>query len=447
MTREFDEALQKCLDLIRGGQDTVDSALARYPEFAETLRPQLLAALWISSHRQALQPRPGFAAASRRRLVARLREERRLERPTWWERLQKSWTVQRLAPTAFVMLLMFSLFISGTVVSASHQSLPGDDLYTIKRTLEQFALATTFDEAKDAELHISFVRQRLTEVRTLIVEGRYDDVARTVSDYEEQVSQTIEMIDALATQDVYRALELAHELEAILAQQRFVMTGLSRTVPDSVYPAISKVIVVSEKGEAAVEQLSQRVPPTSAPPPIEEPSPTKSTPSPTRTPRPTPTLAPTQKSAPEEPEPTAEPTKTEAPTETSTAIPPTRTPLPTETARPPTDTPTPVPTNTPAPTYTPTPVPTNTPAPTNTPTPLPTDTPTPTPTDTPTPIPTNTPTPVPTNTPTPEPTNTPTPMPSNTPAPTDAPVVTDTVTPSETSGPAEGPLPEVTPTP
>ena len=37
MNKEFDEALQICLDLIRGGRETIDSVVALYPEFAEEL--------------------------------------------------------------------------------------------------------------------------------------------------------------------------------------------------------------------------------------------------------------------------------------------------------------------------------------------------------------------------------------------------------------------------
>ena len=31
MIKDFDEALQSCLDLIRGGRETIDTVVARYP--------------------------------------------------------------------------------------------------------------------------------------------------------------------------------------------------------------------------------------------------------------------------------------------------------------------------------------------------------------------------------------------------------------------------------
>ena len=70
MNKEFDEALQFCLDLIRGGRETIDSVVALYPEFADELRAQLEIATWLTSAGTALDPRPGFVSASRSRLVS-----------------------------------------------------------------------------------------------------------------------------------------------------------------------------------------------------------------------------------------------------------------------------------------------------------------------------------------------------------------------------------------
>ena len=77
MNKEFDEALQTCLDLIRGGRETIESVVALYPEFADELRAQLEIAAWLTSASSALDPRPGFVAASRSRLVSRIQQESR----------------------------------------------------------------------------------------------------------------------------------------------------------------------------------------------------------------------------------------------------------------------------------------------------------------------------------------------------------------------------------
>ncbi len=374
MNKEFNEALQSCLDLIRGGRESIDSVVARYPEFADELRAQLEIATWLYSTGAALDPRPGFVSASRQRLVSRIQLENRpiAETPlTWGERLQQFLSVQKVAPVAFVFVLMLALFVSGTVVSASQKSLPGDDLYSIKLTLEQIALATSLDEKNDAELQIQFVENRLIEVQALIVEERYEEVAETIQEYEEQVSKTLETIKIVSDQNRFLAYDLAAQLNGILAEQKSILAILSQNAPESVSLNITRVWVVSEVVKLTAEDIANFVPPPPVTPPTAIP-----TAVPTRTPRPKPTLAPTQPPAPT-------PTKTRRP---PTAVPPTNTPVPpTNTPVPPTDTPVP-PTSTPLPpTNTPVP-PTNTPLPTNTPSPTVTPTDPPTPTATPTPV-------------------------------------------------------------
>lgn len=373
MNREFEEALQSCLDLIRGGRESVDSVVARYPEFADDLRAQLEIALWLSTSSTALDPRPGFVSASRHRLVSKIQQEQQpvMATPlTWGERLQQFLSVQKVAPVAFVFILMLALFVSGTVVSASQKSLPGDDLYTVKRTLEQIALATSLDEVNDAELQIQFVENRLSEVQALIVEERYEEVAESIDEYEEQVSKTLEIINTVSDQDRFLAYDLAVQLDGILAEQKSILAVLSKNTPDSVgFNVTHRLWTVSEIVKLNAEELAIFVPP----PPSDQPT-AVPTSAPTRTPRPTPTLAPTQR--PFLPSPT--PTKTQKPPtqKPPTPIPPTNAPLPTNT---------PAPTNTPLPTDKP--VPTNTPVPTAIPTdpPIPTDIPTDIPPPPPTP--------------------------------------------------------------
>ncbi len=383
MNKEFDEALQFCLELIRDGAETIDSVVARYPEFEDELRAQLKVAVWLSTTSASLEPRPGFISASRRRLVSRIQQEQQPAAAvplTLGERLQQFLSIQKVAPVAFVFILMLALFVSGTVVSAAQKSLPGDDLYSVKRTLEQIALATSLDEKNDAELQIQFVENRGSEVQALIVEERYEEVAETIQDYEEQVSKTLEIIMDVSDQDRFLAYDLAAQLDGLLTEQKTILAVLSKNAPDSVGLNIARVWLISNIVELTAKDFANFVPPPPAVPPTIAP-----TAAPTNTPRPTPTLAPTQRPV----QPSATPKKMKKP---PTSPPPTDTPLPSDTPLPTTaPTNTPLPTDTPMPTDTPVP-PTDTPMPTDTPIP-PTDTPMPTdtPTDPPTPIPTSTP--------------------------------------------------------
>jgi hypothetical protein len=441
---EFESYFDHCLDLIKSGQADLDSAVALYPEHSQELRARLRIALWFDARKGSLNPRPEFVARSRQRLVSQISQ--RKPTPTLWlDRIRAYFATPTLVPVAFVAMLIVLLILNGTVVAVSENALPGDRLYGTKLILEDFALATSLDQANDTQLQIHYVRRRLLEVNKLLVERRYEDVDESVSAYEDEVNQTINSITALAYRNTTQAQMLAIEFEKMLSEQEPILAKLSETVPASVMASVSRAVAVSQEGKEAAQEMSRIVPPrnTSTPSPF----PTSTwTPFPTRTSRPTPTSAPTLKPLPTE-EPDA-PTQVPTFTASATSPPPTAVPTSTRTPEPPTE----VPTSTPTPS--------NTPTPTATPTNTPTDTPVPTATDTPTATPSKTPfftdTPVPTATPTASPlppTNTPTPTPlppTNTPTPTSPP---PTATPTATSAPSGTPLisidttPTATPTP
>lgn len=411
MNKQFDEIFQSCLDLVRGGHETIESVIARYPEYADELRTQLEVATWLSTSSASLDPRPGFISASRNRLVSRIKQEQQPQIVvplTWSERLQQLFTAQKIVPAGFVIVLLLALFVSGSIVSASQKSLPGDDLYSVKRTLEQIALATSLDEKNDAELQIQFVEKRLTEMQALIVEERYEEVAETIKEYEEEVSKTLTLLKNVYDEDRFLAIELAVELETLLSEQNKILSILKRNAPIAIDLSLTRLWATTEIVGLTTKEFTDFIPsPLSIPPTVEPTVP------PTRTPRPTPTSAPTEVPI----RPTTIPTNTQKP---PTPVPPTNTPLPT---------------STPTPTPTDTPLPTNTPLPTDTPTSTPTDTPLPT--DTPDVLPTNTPTAVDPTLPTPTPTSAP-PVPTATEVPADDPT---SVPPTQQQGNEATPIP------
>ena len=67
--QRLSDVLEICLALVFSGQETIDTALAQYPDCAKDLRPELEAALWLHSKRDLANSHPGFVIASRQRLV------------------------------------------------------------------------------------------------------------------------------------------------------------------------------------------------------------------------------------------------------------------------------------------------------------------------------------------------------------------------------------------
>lgn len=381
---EFDIILQSCLELIESGQETIDSVLSRYPDLAEELRPELEMAFWIQSKTESLEPRPGFVSSSRRRLLERIQQESQQTKArdplfTWM-----SWLKSAPVTIAVIAVLIVSLIsVSGGAVLAAQGSLPGDNLYPLKISLEKAALAVTVNQTQNAQLSVQFTERRSAEIYQMVSEGRYDHINDSVANFETQVNSTIQTLDVVANNNDQQAQELASSLKIILTNQNEFLSKLIITAPGTAKPALAKAIRVTENGVTAADVLIKTPPP---------PAPEEATftplapwsPTPSLTPLPTNTWAPpwTPTSAPTE---APLPTRTKSPTDTPyPTLPATKTPEPANT-----------PTSTPKPTRT-EPPPTDTPTPTETPTPTPTETPTATPTQTPTETPTSTPTETPT---------------------------------------------------
>ncbi|HEX6303954.1 MAG TPA: hypothetical protein VFZ76_07175, partial [Anaerolineales bacterium] len=137
---DVNKILQACLESIQRGEETVASVLARYPEFAEELRPQLEAANWLIKNKESFDPRPEFISSSRQRLMAQINQgtvapaatpapaaPAAAPRPSLWEMLLsigRSPLALRVAMA--VLLIAFVLFGSGRVVLAAQNTLPGD---------------------------------------------------------------------------------------------------------------------------------------------------------------------------------------------------------------------------------------------------------------------------------------------------------------------------------
>lgn len=164
------EALEICLQDLENGAD-VESVLFRYPDLADELRPILEAS---AGARSMAAPIPSAEVVQRNRAkilqhAAQVREARAgSSRRVWFASLR------RLAVTLAVVA---ALFISGTgLVRAAANTLPGDNLYPVKRTWEGLSLFLTFNPQLRETLEVEHENERVYEVQTLLAEGRSAEV-------------------------------------------------------------------------------------------------------------------------------------------------------------------------------------------------------------------------------------------------------------------------------
>ena len=164
------EALEICLQDIEKGTD-VETVLFRYPDLADELRPILEASAGAKSMAVAA-PSAEVVRRNRAKVMqhaAQLRESKvKTSQRIWFASLR------RIAVTLAVLII---LFVSGTgLVGASSNTLPGDDLYPVKRTWEGLRLFFTFNGQEREALELEHENERLHELNELLKKGRSAEV-------------------------------------------------------------------------------------------------------------------------------------------------------------------------------------------------------------------------------------------------------------------------------
>ncbi len=376
----FDDILDNCIVAIQNLGRTVEDCLARYPEQRTELEPLLRLTVRLQAA-HALQAPPEFrrtAVTRMHNLVAnRPRQvERAAVKPNplhyIWPRLQAAFRVQRKVPATVVVsvVIALSLLVGGGAVYASADALPGDMLYPVKTAVENVQLAVSLNDARDAELHLSFAARRLEEVAALLGEDRSEGIKQALTDYSIQLESALTFLNQGGRLSTDAQLALASLLVENLSHHEAQLTALLEQVPETDRTAIELALAISQTGRSlALEVVGEKPDRPEGPPELPVTVPTD--PFFTSPLLPTDTLTPTST-------PTLTPIST--PTQTSTATPSPA--LPTSTLLPAQPTPTPWPepsilTPWPRPTWRPTrrPMVTPTGAPTERPIKWPTDAP------------------------------------------------------------------------
>src|SRR5688572_13997563 len=170
------DALESCLHDIENGAD-VEAVLLRYSDIADELRPILQASVNAKSL-AASDPSGGVMQRNRSRLLERASEMRAakaesLPRFPWLKGRNETSGIVPLRRVAITLIVLTALFASGTgLVRAASTTLPGDNLYPLKRTWEDVTLVFTFDLQRRKSLEVEHENERLEECYELIAEGR-----------------------------------------------------------------------------------------------------------------------------------------------------------------------------------------------------------------------------------------------------------------------------------
>ncbi|HEX5807512.1 MAG TPA: DUF5667 domain-containing protein, partial [Anaerolineales bacterium] len=164
------DVLEICLQDIDQGTD-IETVLFRYPDLADELRPILEASAQAKS---IAAPEPTSDIVRRNR--AKILQQAAEMRETMVQPSRRLWSVplRRAMVTLFVVA---ALFVSSTnLVRAASTTVPGDNLYPVKRTWEDVLVLFTFDMQAREALEVAHENERLEELYEVFAAGRFEEV-------------------------------------------------------------------------------------------------------------------------------------------------------------------------------------------------------------------------------------------------------------------------------
>lgn len=139
------------------------------------------------------------------------------------------------------------LTVGGAItVAAAELALPGEALYPVKTGWEQTQARFAGDAYARSHLYTEFAERRLDEIDSLITAGEVDRIPRALDEYEFCVSQALEALYALGSQDPARAGQLSQQIAQSLSRYASALTDMVALLPEGPADDVEQAVQLSE---------------------------------------------------------------------------------------------------------------------------------------------------------------------------------------------------------
>jgi len=128
---------------------------------------------------------------------------------------------------AFITLVTILGLLNTTAVAAQN-SLPGETLYPIKRTVEKIQLTLTIDEVKKTEVRIQHAENRLTEAQAIVEQNNSPANAKTITQTIVELKDATAQVAGEANENknlLQKVVELTGKQETVLADMESKVQG------------------------------------------------------------------------------------------------------------------------------------------------------------------------------------------------------------------------------
>ena len=211
MTEKIEDILFQCIETIKAGKSDIDDCLKRYPSRREELEPLLNIA--VNLHEPPdVRPSHEFKMRARTNLMNHIYSKGRVAEPSPvgpFAALKRiSYPVRLRTATVAIAVVAALCGVGGGFAYASQDSLPGDNLYSVKLGTEQVRRLFTVDDVGEVALELEFANTRLLEMAA-VMDRENGGLGIAVEGYEKNVSLALTNAEAVRNAtEMSRALEM-----------------------------------------------------------------------------------------------------------------------------------------------------------------------------------------------------------------------------------------------
>ena len=166
-------------------------------------------------------------------------------------------------------ILIFSTVGTTSLVSASSESNPDENLYPVKRVVENIRLRFTLDQEKKNELRLGYSHKRMNEITNMVDKSSFDQVGNLQEDLVKNI-ETISIISTeIVTKKVYEELKNGYitkeEAEKIIRSKSLIdkiVVNSEYESNDITYPRKEKILKLKqlvEIKEIRIKELCEMI--------------------------------------------------------------------------------------------------------------------------------------------------------------------------------------------
>ena len=269
--QNYNKILDECIDLILNQNYSIKDCLVKYPELQNDLSQDLLLATSVNE-KFKLTINEETKTKSKTLLLKKFNDKEKYQSIS----LNKiSGKFVKTIPSIIsrwssiaAAILIFSTIGTTTLVSASSDSNPDENLYPVKRAVENMRLTLTFNSEKKNELRMGYSNKRIEEMTSMANKGVFEKIEILQQDLEKNIeiisNNDSETVKEKIFQELKEGFLTKEEAETFLQQENinYEITAKENNQTDITYPRKERIMKLKhyiENKELKIKELCEKM--------------------------------------------------------------------------------------------------------------------------------------------------------------------------------------------